>query len=605
MHTRYFRLLLAVTLLLTSVTAVRRLEQRLSAPSDNVALVSSAAQQPQRHNNLAAQASSQPSALAAGAAVTSAAAAQKESSPRAGGRFVQAVSIDADTFNPVLTTNSTSLAVLRKIYPVLIDQDPTSGMPAVGWGLAQKWDFAPNNEVVTLTLRTDVLWSDHVPVTADDVRFTLEAIRTPAVASPYREHLTNVAAITTPDAAHVVLHLQSPDCTILQDLQQPLLPSHLFAPDFGDLRTNPLNVKPTVGAGPFLYSDHTLNDHITLVRNDTYWDNAPLMERWEYRVIPDSLNQLQALTNGNVDWLKLAASQVAPAQRIGGVALFQSPADSLIFLALNLADPTQVQPGRDVNDQLAPQTPHPILGDLKVRKAIALGVDYAHLLDEVYGAAAFRLGSYLLPTVNWAYADLPPSPYDVATARQLLESAGWRDRNGDGVRDRQGVALQLTLLTNTDSEERIALATLIQHQLQALGFAINFDALSFDTVADQLLAQRYDMVLIGWDNLGADPASSDFWHSRYDVPGSGANFVSYQNPQVDEWLDRARTLPGCETPARGALYRNVQEQIYRDLPYILIGGELQSWAYQRRWQGIQPGAWRFDYNVQRWWLAGQ
>jgi peptide/nickel transport system substrate-binding protein len=163
------------------------------------------------------------------------------------------------------------------------------------------------------------------------------------------------------------------------------------------------------------------------------------------------------------------------------------------------------------------------------------------------------------------------------------------------------VPLSLSLLTNSDNDLRTQLAWLLAQQWEASGIDIRFEQQPFDAIADRLLRQQYDVVLIGWDNLGPEPANSDFWHSRYDAPGDGANFVSYQNPQVDDWLDQARTNPTCDTAGRGKLYRQVQQQIAQDLPYILISGQVKQWAYPKHWQELTPYPWRFDYNSHQWW----
>lgn len=524
-----------------------------------------------------------------------------------GGTFVQVVAQDADTLNPLLTTNSTSLAVLQKIYPVLVDQSPTSGLPTVGRGLATDWKFAEDGRTITFTLRSGVFWSDGAPVTAQDVKFTYEAILDPTVKNAYRDNFATINNIQIGESAGeskqqtVVLQLASADCAILQALNQPILPSHLYG-SFTAVQLADVDLRPKVSAGPFLLIDWIPDHRITLVRNAAYWEGAPRLERWELHIIPDPLAQLQALLSGNADWLQLDPTQISQVQTVPNLTLYGTLADSLTFVALNLADSVNPQAGRTAEGALNPQMPHPILGDRRVRQALATAVDYAQLLAEVYGNSGQRLGGYVLPTVEWAYAsELQPIDYDLAEAQRLLAEAGWLDSDGDGVRERAGIPLQLSLLTNADSSQRAQLGALLVHQWRQLGIDVRFEALLFDTVADSLLAQRFDMVLIGWDNLGAEPANSDFWHSRYDAPGNGANFVSYQNSDVDRWLDEALMAPACDPARRGNLYRAVQQQIYEDLPYIFLSGHMKTWAYPSSWQGIQPAPWRFDYNTHQWW----
>ncbi|MEZ4734112.1 MAG: ABC transporter substrate-binding protein [Caldilineaceae bacterium] len=520
-----------------------------------------------------------------------------------GGMFVQVVTEDADTLNPLLTTNSTSRAVLQKLYPVLVEQDPISGLPTMGRGLATQWQWAADGRTITFTLRSGVLWSDGVPVTAQDVKFTYDAPLIRRSRNAYRDNFANVNNVQVAASAPytLVLQLANADCALFQALNQPILPSHRYQSFTASQLTDP-NLRPTSSAGPFLLIDWIPGRRITLVRNAAYWKGAPRLERWEYHVIPDPLAQLQALIDGSADWLQLDPTQITQARANPALTFYEALADSLTFVALNLANGENPQPGRTAEGALNPQDPHPILSDRRVRQALAKAVNYDQLLDEVYGNRGQRLGAYILPTVSWAYAaDLPPIAYDPAEAERLLQEAGWIDSDGDGLRDRSGVPLSLSLLTNADNPQRAQLGALLVNQWRQVGIDVRFEALRFDTVADRLLAQRYDMVLIGWDNLGADPANSDFWHSRYDAPGNGANFVSYQNKQVDTWLEAARTAPTCDPAQRGSLYRAVQQQIYQDLPYILLSGQRKTWAYPSSWQEIRPEPWRFDYNAHRWW----
>lgn len=517
--------------------------------------------------------------------------------------FVQIVAQDADTLNPLLTTNATSRAVFQKIYPVLVDQDPASGLPTVGRGLAMQWQFAADNRTITFTLRSDIRWSDGAPVTAQDVKFTYDAIRNPAISTIYRDNFADVTNVTVgaDNGQTLVLQLANADCAILQALNQPILPSHLYG-GWSATQLADRTLRPLVSAGPFQLADWQPGRQLTLVGNENYWEGAPRLARWEFHVIPEPIAQLQALLDGTADWLEVAPAQLAQVKARPELQLYETLADSLTFVALNLANSQNPQVGRNPDGTLLPQAPHPILADQRMRLALAQSIDYATLLNAVAGDNNQRLGSYLLPTIPWAYTpELAPLASDRAGAQQLLDELGWRDSDGDGIRDRSGMPLSLSLLTNSDSEQRVTLAQLLADQWRQVGINIRFDQRPFDVVADRLLGQQFDMVLIGWDNLGPEPANSDFWHSRYDAPGNGANFVSYQNAQVDAWLDAARTAPACDPAVRGKLYGEVQRQIYADLPYIFLTGQVKRWAYPTAWHEINPAPWRFDYNAHLWW----
>jgi peptide/nickel transport system substrate-binding protein len=347
-----------------------------------------------------------------------------------------------------------------------------------------------------------------------------------------------------------------------------------------------------VSAGPFLFGERMPGERIRLVRNPAYWKGAPQMDEWHFAIIADPEQQVERLLAGEVDLAPVAREQTAQVAAVTNLTPYAFPDNSFSFIALNLADPANPQPGHDANNALVRQAPHPILGDQRVRQAIAHGVDSPQILNEIYRGYSFRLSSYLLPTIEWAYAgDL--APYDLAptNAATLLTAAGWVDSNGDGVRERNGQPLQLTLLTNNDSPQRMRIGEMVQEQLAVLGIAIRFEAVPFEAMTATLFDQRFDMAVIGWENLGPDPATSAFWHSQADVPGAGLNFVSFQDAEVDTWLDDAAQSADCTPERRAPLYRQVQQRIYAAVPYVFLGGPLQIWVSTSHWQTVRPQAW--------------
>ncbi len=523
--------------------------------------------------------------------------------PQRGGTFVQAVGRNPVTFNPVYATDPASQAVIDLIYPRLVGQDPQGGF-IVPSEVAERWEISPDGRTYTFTLREGVRWSDGQPVVAEDFKFTYDALASPVVQSPYRDRTMGIQRIDAPDPRTVEVTLRGPNCAVLYSLRRPLLPSHRYAADFSDLATNPLNQTPEVSAGPFVLADRS-QDQIVLARNEAYWRGAPLLDEWIVRIIPDPDAREQALAAGLIDLAAFSPSdllRMTPAQ-LPGVTQVEYPTDGYNFVAVNLADPSNPQAGRNGDGTRQPQTPHPILGDLAVRQAIAAAVDYPSLLETVYSNHAYRLGSYVPPSVGWVATDVPLPAYDPEQARQLLESAGWVDANGDGVREQGARLLRLTLQTNEDNPLRMRIAETIAADLAEVGFQIDLQVISFEALTAALLGQRYDLVVIGWESLGADPGNSPFWHSRDDVPGNGFNFTSVNDPEIDTWFDSAAQAPGCDLNQRAELYRQIQQRIATLSPYILLAGQTGVWAYQDAWQGIAPGPWSITYNVESWWGA--
>jgi peptide/nickel transport system substrate-binding protein len=347
---------------------------------------------------------------------------------------------------------------------------------------------------------------------------------------------------------------------------------------------------------------------IDLVRNPTYWQGVPRMDGWRYAIVADPAEQVRQLISGTVDLAPFdPRTDLEVIKAKPYLAIHSHPLDSYAFLALNLADPQNPQPGHDANDARLPQPPHPILGDVRVREAIADALNMSDLLNVINGSPySYQATGYLPMAAGWVYDPSAPSYHGGPDkAKALLEAAGWQASAGDGVRSKNGTPLQLTLLTNQENGQRTRMGELIQQNLQAVGFAIHFAPVPFAELTSTLLDQRFDLALAGWEQVGPDPATNPFWHSRDDLPGSGFNFVSFQDAEVDQWLEQAAQAPGCDPQQRAARYRQVQQRVHEQVPYVFIGGPLAFWGYNQRWQQVQLGPWGLVDHVQEWYKVAR
>ncbi len=521
-----------------------------------------------------------------------------------GGVWTRVSIADAELLNPILSSENASAAVNAMLFPGLIGGDPFTGELIPDGSMSESWDVSEDGLVWTFHLRDGITWSDGDPVDAADFKFTYDAIASDLVETPRKSNLEGIASIETPDPLTIVVTFDEVRCDGLNNLGLQWLPSHLYAADFSDIMENAYNEAPPVSAGPFTFNSWTRDDNLTLTRNDEYWEGAPNMEGMIFKVVPDPGAQLAQMQAGEIDVMGVQPNQLATAQTIPDTTIFNAKVASYDFVALNLANPANPLPGVDEDGNLVEQDPHPILGDLNVRLAIAHSLDYQTIIDQVYLEQGYQIPANVLPAVSWAYnEDLAPYPYDLEAARVFLEEAGWVDSDGDGVREKDGNTLSLSLVTNAGNATREDLGVLVQDQLSQVGFAIDFQAIDFGVMVEQMLGQTYDLVIIGWTGLGTDPNDDSFWHTQYDTPGSGFNFVSYHNPEIDELLQQGVSVPGCATEDRAPAYKQIQEIIHNDVPYVFVSGGVANTAYTTKWQGIEPGPWGFYYNVHQWSLS--
>jgi peptide/nickel transport system substrate-binding protein len=508
---------------------------------------------------------------------------------------------DASILNPILSADTASSDVHSMFFPGLLGGDPFTGETIPDGSMSESWEVSEDGLTWTFHLRSGITWSDGDPVDAADFKFTYDAIASDLVDTPRKSLIEGIESIETPDPMTVVVKFSEVRCDGLTNLGISWLPSHLYAPDFTDVMTNTLNTAPAVSAGPFIFKNWTRDDSIVVERNPTYWEGAPHMDGMIYKVVPDPGARLAQLQSGEVDVLDLQPEQIAAVQGLPDINVYNYKDDGYAYIGLNLANPANPQPGQDENGNLVDQDPHPILSDRNVRKAIAHSLDYQAIIDKVFLGQGYQIAANVLPAVEWAYEpSLQPYATDLEMAAQLLDEAGWVDSDGDGVREKDGAPLELSLLTNSGNTTREDLGVLVQDQLNSIGFKINFEAIDFGTLVDQLLGQTYDMVIIGWTGLGSDPNDDTFWHTKYDTPGSGFNFVSYHNPEVDQLLEQGVTVVGCEPEDRAEYYKQIQQIIHDDVPYVFVSGNVGNTGYTTQWGNIEPGPWSFYYNVHTW-----
>lgn len=545
-----------------------------------------------------------PAAGAGEAATGAEAAAPAAGEPVQGGVWTRASSADASILNPILGSDSASSDIYGMLFPGLFGQNPVTGeLEPGGPGVAAtSWDVSDDGLEWTFHLRDDMVWSDGEAVDANDFKYTYDAIASDLVETPRKSNVEQIESIDVIDPYTVKVTFKDVKCDGLNDLGLGWLPSHLYAADFSDIMDSPLNQEPTVSAGPFVFQSWTRDDNTILVRNDSYVDGAPYMDGMIYRIVPDPGARLAQLQSGEVDVIGVQPEQLGAVEGDPNLKIFNFKDDGYTYIALNQANPENPQPGQDEDGNLIEQDPHPILGDHEVRLAMAHALDYQSIIDNVYLGQGYPMASNVLPAVEWAYdPSIQPYAYDPELAAQILEDDGWVDTDGDGVREKDGKTLSLSLLTNAGNTTREDMGVLVQDQLNAIGFDIDFQAIDFGTMVGEMLNQTFDMVIIGWTGLGSDPNDDAFWHTRFDTPESGFNFVSYQNPRVNELLEEGVSVPGCSTEERAPYYKEIQQIIHDDIPYIFVTGGVGNTGYSADWAGIDPGPWSFYWNVHEWW----
>jgi peptide/nickel transport system substrate-binding protein len=518
--------------------------------------------------------------------------------------------------NPILAPDLPSYTVVNNLFLSLLAVDEFTA-EIVG-KIADSWTASEDGLTYTFTLREDIFWTDGTPVTAQDVKFTYEAMASELVETPRKSNIESIEGFNIIDEYSLEIIFSELDCSVLKNFFIGILPSHMYADDFSDIMDNPLNEAPTVTNGPFKFMEWVKDDHITLTRNDDYYLGPPNLEGWILRIFADNTAMLAGFLAGELDLTKIGPQyagvidrEIEEGQPFGRKRFFT---DGYYFVGFNLADPENPQPGwldsdgdEVFGEDEAPnldQDPHPILSDARVRKAIAHSLDYDNIISEVIFGLAAPIPANVIPTIKWAYNnELEPHAYDPGMAAALLDEAGWILEGDGGVRMKDGVPLALSIMTNEGNDARESIAVLMQDNLSGIGFDITLEIFEWGTVVNQLLGQQFDMVIMAWVGMGEDPNDAVLWAYRYDDPGNGLNFISYYNEQVEEKIWKARAVKGCSDEERGEIYREIQSLIHEDTPYAFLFNPMDTVIWNTRLAEINPGPWSTYYNVHQWFLA--
>ena len=434
--------------------------------------------------------------------------------------------------------------------------------------LASDWTIT-DEKVYTFRLRQDQYWHDGRPVTANDVLFTLGILQNPDVVEiPNLAILWRTVNVEKVDDYTVRFTLSAPFSPFLDYTSIGLLPQHIYGNvPATDLASKPLNGTP-IGSGALMI-EMMAADRIRLKPSPFYAGISPYISALEFHFYPDHPSLLTGYMADQIDGIgRILPAEFPVAAAQDDLALFSAIQARFLSITFNM-DNANV----------------PFFSDKAVRQALYYGVDRDKLVKDVAAGLGVVAHSPLLPE-NWAYnAQLPHYTYQPDQAKQLLDSAGWVDSDGDGVRDKNGTPLQF-LLYSSDEALQTALIQRIASDWQAIGVKAVPTPISFvSLMSDFLQSRKFDAALTVWDIPG-DPDQYWLWHSTQ-IEEGGLNYAGWRNDEVDELLQKARSITN-ETE-RKALYGRFQQIFAEDAPALLLYYPVYTYGVNKRVQNVQIG----------------
>lgn len=442
--------------------------------------------------------------------------------------------------DPRRAADAASARIGRLLYSRLVDLDA---------------DYRPRPAAADWRQIDDLHWrftlraprprfADGAPLTASDVAATYGAVLDAGTASPLRGELGPLAAVVAVDEGSIDFTLSAADPLFPARLTQGLLPARCAPPA-------PAGGRPCHydGSGPFVLRSMAA-DRAVLERRR---DGLPV----EFLLVPDPTTRVLKLLRGELDVLQndLPPELLAYLDHQPTARVLRGPGSSYHYLGFNLADP--------------------VTGDLRLRRAVAHGIDRQALIRHLLGGAARPAGS-VLPPGHYAAAELPEYRHDAALARRLLVEAGMENP-------------RLTYRTSTDPL-RVRIATALQAQLAAVGIRVRVQSTEWGSFFDAVRGGRFQMYSLAWVGVTQPDVLRQLFHSA-SRPPAGANRGRFADPAVDALLDAAA---GAQPARQTALYQDAQRRVHAELPYVPLWYEDNVAAVRAGVRGyaLRPdGAW--------------
>jgi len=470
--------------------------------------------------------------------------------------------------------------------PVLIKELPS----------LQNNGISADGRVITLKLREDIFWTDGQPIQAQDFVFTYQMITNAAnevaAVAPY----DGLESVTAPDAQTVVITFKQPFAAWMSALWHYLLPSHILQPVFasqGSLKSAEWNIAPTVSCGPYHFQSWESGVSATFTANDKYWLGKPRTAEVKVVFLADDNAKSQALQSGQADLSVFLtnASLYVPQLQQGGAKLLPVASgynEGWFFF-------------------LDPTNGHPALQDVRVRQAIALGLDRQAMAQSLLGGLSSVVETYWDQS-PYANPEITPWTRDTARANQLLDEAGWVDSNNSGTRDKDGTELILTYGTTTN-EVRQAVQQMAQSQLAEIGIKLelyNYDSsIFFQGYNEGGPAATGQMDIFEYaprTKNYPDPGTNDFLCSQ--VPSAnelGENWSWLCNEEMDRLLQLQATQ--IDFQQRQTTLHQISKLIHDQVYFLGLWTDPDIWAATPRLSNVRLSGITPFYNIHEWGIA--
>ena len=400
--------------------------------------------------------------------------------------------------------------------------------------LAESYDLDDATNTYTFHLREGVKWHDGEDFTADDVKFTIDAIMNPDNESEIFSNYEDVEKIEVIDPNTIAFQLKDPNVAFLEYMTIGILPKHLL--EGKDMQSDEYFMAP-VGTGPYKFEAWDEGQSITLVANEEYWGGAPKIGTVIFKIVPDDNAKALQLQSGEINLSQITPKDTKEFEGADGFTIYHMKTSDYRGIMYNFANPLWQE-----NKELIHAFNCAVDRDAMV-KSVLLGEGIP-----AYGPLARN---------EFNDDNINQEAYDPEKAKAIIEENGWT-LGSDGIYEKDGKKLGFTINCKEGDQVRADLAAIACQNLKDIGVDAKYE------VKSEIDWEGQEAFLIGWGS----PFDAD--DHTYKVFGTdkGNNYSAYSDAAVDESLTKARQT--SDKAERQKYYSEFQQALIDDPAYTFF-----------------------------------
>jgi peptide/nickel transport system substrate-binding protein/microcin C transport system substrate-binding protein len=508
-----------------------------------------------------------------------------------GGNYIRNIGGEPTTLHPITSTDWYS----QRVHEYVLDSLLARNYDTYEWQprIAEKWEISKDNKVFTFFLRKDAVFHDGTPLTADDVKFSFDAIFEPkynaAHLRPYYEGIEKLEAVDKYTIKAYAKDAYFKNFDVIAELS--VIPKHIYS----DVEKSKKMNQKVIGCGPYMIESYDKGQKIVMKKFDKWFGSSYEnykgtynFERITYRFVKDENVELEMVKKGELDYVDLTAEAYekkttgAPwGEKVLKFKIENSQPKGYGFYGWNFRKT--------------------LFQDKNVRLALS------HLVNRDEMNKKFRFGYSTLAAgpiyrqSEYASANLKAIEFSPTKAQELLKKVGWADTDKNGILDKvidgKKTELKFTLIhANKDAEKY---HTLFKEDLKKAGIEMEIKYLEWNSFLKLVDEGNFDAVNMGWGGGDIDLDPKQIWHSSSAVVG-GSNFIAYKNPEVDKLIEEARVTN--DRNKRIKIIRQIDEKIANDVPYSFLFNDRFGFYGNSARIGKPADTLKFRVGHDYWWI---